>query len=1095
MVMKLSDVIELTSFASNVYRYLNPQEYVGKLAPSLGLILDSDLGISSTRVSVGREFVDVIDFLSMTYFRKPLVDALRTVNTGLQVTREAIPVISLTHAMGLGKTHFLTLLYHLYTKTPHEWSSIKANLPEEAELLLHKTNYRLNIGQKTLVIAIDLKHIPLEYTLYETLFVTMEHIIRKYKLEALSKQGIPRSSIDELLNTIKELGEVSPKDAARRLVKTIVDLGVTIPVLVIVDELYAAVFEAITEAIASGSRRYVDDVTNTILFLISFIDELRGKEPAIMVYASAMQDVNKWNKIKDEIEKIYRRRDKKVPSLIILKEVLDYFEERTRRVSPISVRDVSEEEALEIVKKRIIHFKHKIDLDKIIDFKELYSILYDVLKDEGRVAGFISELKKTYPFSPIYREIVRKLINPSYTSDFAIDKLQHLRDLIKISSTVIGRIFDSNDESFLVSIAHILHDDLKHLLDEGYAIEWGRVMSSWKHFINIVKPELNDENLIKMLNGALSSIYVKSVTNNASIVIDMLKNPLAPLREYGGTYIDRYALCRHGIVLSLVGLAPPKYIALTHRIFDELKRAPYIHGVDRDSETYYYASLFVNPYQLLKSIKEQELRKLRDREGRLNIEEAISYLGQKLVEYKLISTFKETLKREEKKLLPIEFISIKDLLDSKPNFINYLKKNEFTILIVQPIDLARETFLSKDLVKEDIKDQIVDVLNKYRNNIGTLNMFAIVVPHITIESLERLTTSLAEIKASEAVIDMLKSEDKRRRFVEQLKESHKTLADLMNIKSEEFFKKIVMDILETFRERLEVYAQQLNNVAVHDFTSEFINLFREVITYDPKTNRFTLGSIDIRVNDRERPKRIDKIFALLPLWIVTALKGGFRIADPNTINSELISWIKKLVLSKSIKRTLLSKQEYKYNINSIIEAFKRGWPEIPLKPQSIDAIEIAIKSLNGRTINIGDQAIKFVEVAVKDNYLIIKLKTIEILPPPPIPPTPPIRGFELCDANNIVIMLTSIYERSKYVENVNFISINIRVREDAKINIEGYIDKIYEFIEDVIEYINRCMNNITECKLKVLFKQPITYNELESMIDRIGISKSKVRVF
>jgi len=125
----LKETIKLNEFASRIYRYLEPQEYIGKLAPSLGMIIEKDLDIS--HVIVSEEFLDTAAFISLTYFREPLLEALKAVNTSLQKIAEAIPVIPLTHAMGLGKTHFLTLLYHLYTKAPHAWINIEKYAKEK----------------------------------------------------------------------------------------------------------------------------------------------------------------------------------------------------------------------------------------------------------------------------------------------------------------------------------------------------------------------------------------------------------------------------------------------------------------------------------------------------------------------------------------------------------------------------------------------------------------------------------------------------------------------------------------------------------------------------------------------------------------------------------------------------------------------------------------------------------------------------------------------------------------------------------------------------------------------------------------------------
>jgi predicted AAA+ superfamily ATPase len=103
MVVRLKDAVKLSDLASKVYKNLEPGKYVGNLAPSLGLVIQRDLGIASVEIS--NEFLDPVIFLSFTHFREPVKEALKTINTALQRGGEGI-VLSLTHAMGLGKTHF-----------------------------------------------------------------------------------------------------------------------------------------------------------------------------------------------------------------------------------------------------------------------------------------------------------------------------------------------------------------------------------------------------------------------------------------------------------------------------------------------------------------------------------------------------------------------------------------------------------------------------------------------------------------------------------------------------------------------------------------------------------------------------------------------------------------------------------------------------------------------------------------------------------------------------------------------------------------------------------------------------------------------------
>jgi predicted AAA+ superfamily ATPase len=104
VVVRLNDAVRLTDLADKVYKNLEPEKYVGKLAPSLGLIVQRDLGIADVEVS--EEFLNPVTFLLFTYFREPVKEALRSINEALQGRGENSVVFPLTHAMGLGKTHF-----------------------------------------------------------------------------------------------------------------------------------------------------------------------------------------------------------------------------------------------------------------------------------------------------------------------------------------------------------------------------------------------------------------------------------------------------------------------------------------------------------------------------------------------------------------------------------------------------------------------------------------------------------------------------------------------------------------------------------------------------------------------------------------------------------------------------------------------------------------------------------------------------------------------------------------------------------------------------------------------------------------------------
>jgi len=1058
---RLKEVVGLSELASKVYRRLEPQEYVGRLAPSLGMILQKDLNIANVEVS--EEFLDPITFLAATYFREPLVDALKAVNTSLQRTSEAVPVLSLTHAMGLGKTHFLTLLYHLYTKVPAMWSSVEEGLPEESDLLAEKASYRIDTAERTLVIAIDLKYIPSELLPYNALFLTLGKIFEKYKRRVLEAE-VSRAKLNSFEELLRRIDSYEPRDAARKFVETLSGLAVNIPILIMVDEIYAAVFEAI----AGASGDYINSVRKVLLFLTSLIDELRGKFPAVLVYASAMQDVQRW---RDVAGLSVDRDDKKW-----LKEAVEYFEERTRRFAPINVRDVSEEEALEIVKKRIVRLK--VSIDEALSSSAIEEIRRALSEIVGNpeAARFVDELRRTYPFSPVYRELVRKLITPAYSADFAPGKLQHLRDLIKISSTVLGRVLERGEDTYLISIAHVDHDDIKHLLDEGYANEWRRNVLSWNNFLELMKAETKDYDLFKMIKGAISSIYLKSVTNNAwDLILMMTKSPDALSLEE----LDRRALHQRRLILSLVGVVDTAKLNKYHDVLERLSTTPYIHSVERKEGKYYYASLFENPYQLLREIHENEIRALRDEKGRLKARDAIDYVRKKLEEYALVSEFKQ------KAQLSMELVGVGDFEEINANFTEYLNKNEFTILVVSPIDMTNK-LLVEGAKFEDVLESIRKSISKNADKIKYLNMFAVIVPYIDEDALGRLVNSLAEIKASEMVVNMLKSDRGMSDFAERAKESRKSLLDLVR-KPEEEFKRIVMEIITRFRERLEAYAQQLSNSAVQNFTSDFIGLFRKIVAFNPSTSKIDI--YDLTVSIDRQPQTLPTVFASLPIWIANAVKGKLQVVGAGDISARIVEWIKNLINTDIVREKLRKEREYRYSISSIVEGFVKGWRDIPIKPESVKSIESAVRNLlHGRNIQTDYKEFKLIEIHVEGDDLIIRPK--EVIPPPPPPPRGVI-GLEVSGVDDVNIVLGNI---PQIAQQVKMMRVEIQIGSDAEVSIRGPPARISELTRALTTYLNRHRNEITSCKLVIELARVHEMNAALQMVKNMGLSLDRVRL-
>jgi len=1068
VVVRLKDTVKLTELASRVYRGLHPEEYVGKLAPSLGLVVQRDLRVAS--VGVSYEFLDPVTFLLLTHFREPVKEALGAVNTALQRGGGGV-VLSLTHAMGLGKTHFLTILYHLYVNIPDQWEKL-ANLamqrPDVEDLLktLRDINYKVDVARKTLVFPIDLKYLPVGYNHYEALFEYLKRVLERKR--SWLKQEIPEKKLVEFENLLGELSKYKPKEAARAFSKALSGLGIVAPVLILVDELYASV----VEAILGESRDYADHLRSVLVFISSLVDELQGKEPVVLIYASAQQDVQRWRNVKDV--------DVKEDWAKLLREAVGLFEDRMQRFSMKSVKEVTEEEALEIVKKRVVEFQ--APLSSILrEFEKVEHVLADIVGADV-ASRFMERLKITYPFSPIYEEFVRKLVVPVYGGDFS--NAQHLRDLIKISSSVLGRAIE-DEESSLASIAHIEHDDIKHCLQEDSAKLWWSNVVSWDKYID---SKYKDPGEKKILKNAVRSIYAKSVTDNVIDLVEMLRLKPETLTPES---ISRRALHQRDLALSLVGSVKVDELGKCYRILDELENMPYVHVIRRDEVRYYLTSFIGNPLQMISGIWDELLKGLRNEKGELDVARVLNYLGEKLREYELVSQFKE------KAPLNFEFIKLEDFDNN--NFLKYIDSSEFTALVLSPLDVA-EKMLLKGVNIEGVVGKVKESLERNKNEIKALNMFAVVMPLVDKESLERLLMALVKIEASQKALNIFTSVEALDTIASQEIERRRDLRDYMVRRglAEDELRRIVVEIIAKLKERLESFAQQLTATSVQDFASEYTSLFDKAISYDPASGTFVDKPLTVKAEGEIRD--LNRVFASAPIWIANTIIGTLNIKHASDIKAQLQSWITKFVEKDHIRRELIEKNMYELEIESIKEALIRGWPEIPIKPRSIQAIEVAIENLNGITIE--DKVVGKIELRVEDKRLI--LKKLRLQPPPPRPPKG-VKGFTIRSVDNVSIFLNSLattaaIQRGALLEKIRTLHIHTELELEerevekmvATVDVKGPIVALLDLVESLTRYFNRYRDSIRQCDLQVELTSEVSEEIVVQELRRFGIRTESV---
>ena len=319
----LEDLVEPSDFV-HAYKNLAPTNYIGRLAPSLGLLITHKL--YKPTLAISKEFVDCELFLGMTNL-SPFLEALKNVNKTLQGASGSI-TLPLTHEMGFGKTHFETLLFHLYTEVPRRWKLIcsKVELEDAVEKLTVSALYKPNIAEKTIVLALDLKSLPELMDPYNALFENSVRLIKEYK-----------TSDDNLIKLMRTLGKTEPERAATDLAKFVIKTGVTTPFLILLDELYARAFETAE----GGDQKQIKSLINLMIFITSFIDALKEHSPVVVVYAAAQQDINRW----DDLAKLKDHFAKLKPSVASLISVVEQFKDRTSRVK-VHVKRITSEDAV-----------------------------------------------------------------------------------------------------------------------------------------------------------------------------------------------------------------------------------------------------------------------------------------------------------------------------------------------------------------------------------------------------------------------------------------------------------------------------------------------------------------------------------------------------------------------------------------------------------------------------------------------------------------------------------------------------------------------------------------------------------------------------
>jgi hypothetical protein len=1052
-VSKLADVIEPTQFVE-VYGKLSAGDYVGKLAPSLGMLIEHEL--FNPQILVSDEFLDTNTFLSITYFNS-VSEPLKLVNEGLKVIREAPIALSLTQEMGFGKTHFLTLLWHLYAQT-YRW---RIDQLEEFNIELRKLNYDRNVAERTLVFAIDLSKYPLELKPYEAMFEISARILeRKSEFHGIK-------ILDPKF--LKNLSKLRPVEAAKTLISNLINLKESIPILVIVDELYYGVLSTIW----GGAHERIESLKDLILFLKELLESSKGVTPLVFIYASAQQDVNKWSISKNKY--LQDTSDKVIPLLVI---TVDDLEDRVKRIEPFTLKTPEIKDVLNILSLRLLKFKaNKQNVIDIIqrhvveDFTELIG-KDEALKLARRLADF-------YPFSPSYEVIIQKLIYPTFGAD--LPESQHIRDLLRATASLITRLLSTNkwSECTLISIAHMVPQDIIHTMEkEHIAKEWMKIYDSCKSIIE----KIGDGEIKELMLAMLSTVYTKSITENIVKLIDLMRVPEMQSRDEirlrGSTKLD--------IATALIGAVPKEYFKKFNEAFEKFKKIPYLNSFDQAGLEYYILTLLPSPLELIEQIVDEERKKAGIDKDDYNI--MLEYFKNHLInQYPLTSFFQsKSTQVGPPKLYLVDWtkdiISFKD----KPRFIDLLDRDSFTILTVSPWSILEARLTEKTEV--DYVEKAKAIIRNYKNGIPYINMFAIVIPEVTLEDLRRLCSHIASVNAASTAISYLKvsePEQTKRRKLEMIKRREATISTLKTyFKSEQELDEVLLEIMENMHRKIENYATSLASSAVSNYTTELIRLFKTVIYYDPKTNSIVHADLRVTFDKNKMPQDFKNIYGELPSWILNAVISKCGIKSARDMEAILKEYIK--MYAEKHKSELLADKKVEIESSYTVELIARGWPNIPIKPIAKSQIESAINQLTGLYF-LRDPDIDKIKVSIEDTKIIIE--RVKVLPPPP----PDLFDVaEIQGINNVTITVNSLEKLQNELSNIQAI--------DFSANIGGGNIQLLKVSMDVIKFLkltnflNKFSNTIKNASLTIYFEKRMKKENILELFRRIGVEEKMLRL-
>jgi hypothetical protein len=287
---------------------------VEQLAPGLGSIIYGYItGISRN------PYVNPDYFLKITYltdnFKKVLGDIFIALNNG------GTYATMLNLDMGTGKTHLMTLIFHLFSTVPLRYRELEMSARNKF-VILKDLGYDIRTAQRTAILPIDFRH---------SSFKDMARAFEKsLKLTGDEEAARYVARIIEECGEMEVFSNLSARELAEKINRRT-------NLIILLDELFYGVFhvkEAVEEVLKfvtdliSARRKYSDNKESAIILLV----------------ATARRDYDRWALEKLDIAKEDRR---------LVDRVESFIEQLSRILTPTNTIWLDAEESLKIIYSRL----------------------------------------------------------------------------------------------------------------------------------------------------------------------------------------------------------------------------------------------------------------------------------------------------------------------------------------------------------------------------------------------------------------------------------------------------------------------------------------------------------------------------------------------------------------------------------------------------------------------------------------------------------------------------------------------------------------------------------------------------------------------